>query len=110
MLIMIFKSDNMHHGRPATFRLAATQQEASEWWDVPPWIGGLPSKHFMPDTDTPSPKDFWVVRQEKTLPMAQVLQACTEELGAPTGYFVLCCMEASEMFGSLYDPQWGRHS
>ena len=42
----------------------------------------------MPPNDASSTKDFQTVRQEKTLALAQVLQACTERSGAPTG--VLC--------------------
>ena len=42
----------------------------------------------MPITIASSPKDFQVVRQEKTLALAQALQACAKGSGAQTG--VLC--------------------
>ena len=72
----------------AAFRLPATQQKASGWWDAPPWIGGLQPQEFMPGTDVPSPKNFQVMRQEKTLALAQALQTYAEESGAPTS--ILC--------------------
>ena len=90
----------------AAFWLPATQEEASWWWDAPPWIGGLCPKEFMPGTDDPSPKNFWVMRQEKTLAMAQALQACAEESGAPIGTCATLCRNL-EVFGTPYDSQWG---
>ena len=72
----------------AAFKLPATQQEASGWWDAPPWLSRLCPQDFMPITDTSGLKDFQVIRQEKTLALVQALQACTEVSGARTG--VLC--------------------
>ena len=69
-------------------RLPATQQETSGWWDAPPWLSGLHPEDFMLCTNASSPRDFWAVRQEKTLALAWVLQACTEGLEVPIG--VLC--------------------
>ena len=69
----------------AAFRLPAAQQEASRWWDALPWLSGLHPQDFMPISDASSPTDFRVMRQDKTLALAQVLQACAKELGAPTG-------------------------
>ena len=42
----------------------------------------------MPHTDASGPRDFWAVRQEETLALAQALQACTKGSGALTG--ILC--------------------
>ena len=39
----------------------------------------------MPITGASGPKDFQVMRQEKTLALAWALQACAKELGAPVG-------------------------
>ena len=49
---------------------------------------GLHPKDFIPVTDASSSKNFWVMRQEKALALAWVIQACAKESGAPTG--VLC--------------------
>ena len=43
---------------------------------------------FLTHTDVSSPRDFWAVRQEKTLALAWVLQVCAKESEFPTG--VLC--------------------
>ena len=71
-----------------SFRLPLAQHEALDWWDAPPWLCGLCHQDFLPHTNASSTRDFWTVRQEKTLALAQVLQCCTERLGAPTR--VLC--------------------
>ena len=70
------------------FRLPLVQHEASGWWDDLPWLSRLYPEHFMLHTDASGPRDFQAIRQEKTLALAQVLQACTEEAGVPTG--ILC--------------------
>ena len=49
-------------------------------WDLP--------KDFRSHTNASSPRDFWAMRQEKTLTLSQELQAYTKGLGAPTG--ILC--------------------
>ena len=72
----------------AAFRLPAIQQEASRWWDAPPWLSRLHPQNCMPIPDASGPKDFWVMRQEKTQALAWVLQACAGESEAPTG--ILC--------------------
>ena len=71
-----------------TFRLSTTQQEASRWWDVPPWFSGLHHYDFMLIANASNRKDFWVIRWEKTLALAWALQACAEESGAPAA--ILC--------------------
>ena len=45
-----------------------------------PGLVALPPK-FMPINDTSSPKHFQVVRQEKTLALAQVLHVCAKDSG-----------------------------
>ena len=69
----------------AVFWLPLAQQEAAGWWAPPPAIPRLQLRNFMP---SPTSSDFLVLRQQKTMTLARVLQACTKELGSPTG--VLC--------------------
>ena len=64
------------------------QYETSGWWDAQPWLTRLHLVDFMLHTGASSQRDFWAMRQKKTLALAQVLQACTEESGIPTG--ILC--------------------
>ena len=52
------------------------------WWYAPPGFSRLCPTDFLVHTDTSSPRDFQVMRQEKTLALARLLQACTEELGS----------------------------
>ena len=61
------------------FRLPAIQQVA---------LTRLHPHDFMPIIDASSPKGFWVMRQEKTMALVCMLQACAKESGAPTG--ILC--------------------
>ena len=70
--------------------LQAASHPAGSLWVVGclTWIGGLHPHDFMPVTDASGPRNFWVMRQEKTLALAQVLQACAKEYGAST--VVLC--------------------
>ena len=72
----------------AAFRLPVAQHGASGWWDTPPTLCGLHPQDFLPPTTASDPQDIWVMRQEKTLALAQALQACTEASGAKTG--ILC--------------------
>ena len=72
----------------AAFRLPLSQQEASGWWDAPPWLCWLCPQDFLPHTNASVTRDFQTVRQEKTLALAQALQVCTARLGEPTR--VLC--------------------
>ena len=72
----------------AAFWLPLAQQEASGWWDALPRFCGLCRVKFLTHTSVSSPRDFWAVRQEKTLALAWVMQACAKESGFPTG--VLC--------------------
>ena len=68
--------------------LPLAQLEALGWWDAPSWFSRLCPSDFMFHTNSSIPRDFWAVRQEKTIALAWVLQVCTKELGVPTG--VLC--------------------
>ena len=58
------------HWQVATFKLPLAQHEASGWWDAPPWFTGLCPSDLMLHTDASGPRDFWAVRQEKTLALA----------------------------------------
>ena len=71
---------------------------------------GLYPQDFMPITDTSGPKDFWVVRKEKTLALSWALQACARESLVPIGILSDACMRASDMYGPLDYPHWGWHS
>ena len=68
----------------AAFRLALAQNEALGWWDAPSWLSRLCSQDFMPHTKTSGTKDFWSMRQEKTLALACALHTCAERSGMPT--------------------------
>ena len=70
------------------FRLLLAQHEASWWWDTPPGFSGFHLADFLVHIDVSGPRDIWAVRQEKTLALAQTLQACAEESEVPTG--ILC--------------------
>ena len=59
----------------AAFRLPVAQQKVSGWWDVPSTLPGL--KDSMSPTATSDLQDFLVLRWEKTLALAQVLQVCS---------------------------------
>ena len=82
------KAQHYAQCQSATFRLPAAWQVASGWWDAPHLLSRICPKDFMPITDASGSKDFWVMRQEKTVALAWALHACTEGSGAPTG--VLC--------------------
>ena len=84
------------------FRLPATKQEASGWWDAPPWLSWLCPQDFMPVTDASNPKDFWFIRQEKTLILAQALQACTKGSGPQQAFSALQC----QSFISAWPTWW----
>ena len=70
------------------FRLPLAKHEALGWWDAPLQLSRHHPKDFMLLTDASHSRDFRAVREEKTLALAQRLQACTEGLGVPTG--ILC--------------------
>ena len=63
------------------FMLLLAQHEALGCWDAPPWFSGLCPWDFMPHTKASGAKDFWTVRQEKTLALACALQTCTDRSG-----------------------------
>ena len=64
------------------FQLSWAQQEIAGWWVPPPAITGLHLEDYMP---SPTSADFWIMRQQKTMTLAWVLQACGEEFGVPPG-------------------------
>ena len=70
------------------FRLPLAQHEALGWLGAPPGFSRLHLMDFLVHTVVSGPRDFWNMQQEKTLALAQALQACAEESGVPTG--VLC--------------------
>ena len=65
------------HWQAAASRLLLAQHEAWLWWDTPPRFSRLHLTNFLFHTDASGPRDFQAVRQEKTLTLGQVLQACT---------------------------------
>ena len=67
-------------------RLPMLQQESSGWWDSLPMLHGFCPYDFLPPAS--DPQNFQVIRQEKTLALARVLQACTEASRAKT--CILC--------------------
>ena len=62
----------------AAFRLPVTQQKESGWWDTPPTLHGFCPQDFLSPTTASDPLDLWVMRQEKTLPLAWALQVYAE--------------------------------
>ena len=54
--------------------------------DAPPGFSRLFLMNFLFHTDASSPRDFLARRQEKTLALAKVLQACTEDLGSQQSF------------------------
>ena len=96
-----FETQHYVQWQVAAFRLPAAQQEASGWWDAPSWLSRLYPKDFLPITNASSPKDFWVMRQEKTLALAQALQACTKGSRAPTGVLCGCVWELQKCMTPL---------
>ena len=78
------KAQDYAQWQVVAFILPLTQQEASGWWDAPPWPTGLCPQDFILITNASGTKDFQTLRQEKTLALAWALQACAERWGAPT--------------------------
>ena len=64
------KALDFSHWQAAAFRLPLAQQEASSWWDAPPYFCGLHPYDFLPHTDASGTRGFWIVRQEKSLALA----------------------------------------
>ena len=75
--------------------------EALGWWDAPPWLSSLHSMDFMLHTDASGPRNFWAMRQEKILALAQVLQACAKKLEVPPGILYNSVWELQECIGPL---------
>ena len=69
----------------AAFWLLQAQQETAGWWVPPLAISRLHLEEYMP---LPASSNFWIMRQQKTMALAGVLQACAKESGSPIG--VLC--------------------
>ena len=72
--------------KAAAFQLPLAQQVAAGWWALLPAIPELQLRDFMPSTASSS--NFQVMRQQRTMALAWVLPACTEESGFLAG--VLC--------------------
>ena len=68
-----------------TIRLPLAQHEALGWWNAPPGFSRLHLTDFLFHTDASGPRDFWAMRQKKTLALVWVLQACAKESGVSTG-------------------------
>ena len=74
-----------------------------------PWVVGCPHPgladsapvDFVLHTDALGQRDFQTVMQEKTLALAQALQACTEDLGVPTGILCESAWELQKCIASL---------
>ena len=73
------------HWQVVVFWLPWAQQEAAGWWTSPLAIPELHLQDYMP---SPTSSNFQIMRQQKTMALAKLLQACTKESGFPTG--VLC--------------------
>ena len=69
----------------AAFQLTLAQHKTAGWWVPLPAISRLWLQQYMP---SPAFSNFRIMRQQRTLALARVLQAHTEESGCPTG--VLC--------------------
>ena len=67
------------------FWLPLVQQGAAGWWAPLPTIPMLQLRDIIPSTTS---SDFQVMRQQRTMVLAQVLQTCANESGFPPG--VLC--------------------
>ena len=83
----------------AAFRLPLAQQEASGWWHAPLALPGLCWQDFLPSAS--DPWNFQILWQEKTLAVAQALQACTEESGAEWGVLCLAIRELQQCMAPL---------
>ena len=99
------KPEALHwtHWQAVAFWLPLAQQEASGWWDAPPRFCKLHQVKFLTHTNVSGPRNFWTVRQEKTLALAQTLQACAVESGFPTGFFCKAAWELQKYMAPLID-------
>ena len=86
---------HLAHWQAVAFWLPQAQQEAARWWTPPLAIPGLHLKDYMP---SPTSYNFWIMRQQKTMVLARVLQACAEESGFPK--------ESSVMRHGKYNGVW----
>ena len=64
----------------------------------------------MLHTDAPGPRDFWAMRQEKTLSLAWVLQACTKTVRGPNRHSLQIGMRTSNVHGLPDGPKLGQYS
>ena len=74
------------------------QQEMAGWWAPPPTIPRLHLEDYMP---SPASSNFQIMRQQKTLALARVLQACNGESGFPHRSPLWWCVETAVVHGSL---------
>ena len=75
----------MAHWQVVAFQLPLAQHKTARWWVPPPAIPGLWLEQYTP---SPASSNFRVMREQRTLALARVLQAHTKESGCPAG--VLC--------------------
>ena len=99
------KSLQWAHWQAVAFRLPLVQHEASGWWDAPPVSSRLCPTDFLFHTDASSPRDFWVVRKEKSLALAWALQACMPRVGDPNRHSLWVSARTSKVHGPPNDPQ-----
>ena len=86
------------YGRWPHFRMSVAQQEASRWWDAPTTTQAL-STGLSPSCLWP--QNFWVIRKEKTLALARVLQTCAEASAAKTGILYTAVRELQQCMSLL---------
>ena len=70
----------------AVLRLPVVQQQSWGWWDALPMLHGLHLQAFFPPA--PDPQNFQIIRQEKTLPLAWVLQLVQRHQGPKQAFSV----------------------
>ena len=61
----------------AAFRLLVTQMEKEGSWTVPPCLGVLGQKDYLPPKEFQRPRDYQVVQREEMVALAMALQGCT---------------------------------
>ena len=99
---MILKPGTIPSGRQQPSGYRPPSRRPSGWWDALPRLSGLCPKDFMPITDASSPKDFQVMRQEKTLALAQALQAYHWWVrGQDRAFSATCCENSKDVW-----PSW----
>ena len=89
------------HWQAAVFWLPRVQQETAGWWATPLTNPRLHFKDYMPSPTSPN---FQIMRQQKTLALARVLQAHDEESGFPTGVLCDVAWELQQCMAPLFIP------